>query len=407
VKTKVLMLSATPVNNRFNDLRNQLALAYEGESETLSKKLKTGKSVEEIFRAAQTAFNTWAKLPPAERTARAILDSLDFDFFELLDSVTIARSRKHIQTFYDTKDIGPFPERRKPLSFHCALTTRADVPGFNQIFAQLSMLKLAVYAPVSYILPSRLRKYEEMYDTEVSSGGGKLRQIDRERSLQALMVTNLLKRLESSVQAFRMTLESLRGNHEQTLAKIQAFIRPGPVMPRSVTAPNPSTTWRPMKTTCRPTPATTLAAKSRSAWPTWTCRPGSANCRPTCCSSMPAGRNASRHARTRRQAPAPQGPRAGQNRPPDQPRQQKGADLHRLRRHRRLPVRQPRTELLAGQGLHTAKVTGKGAPKSTLKKGLRLSGAADAVLAALQGKGRGAAGRARRGGLADRHGLHL
>ena len=223
VKTKVLMLSATPVNNRFNDLRNQLALAYEGESETLSKKLKTGKSVEEIFRAAQTAFNTWAKLPPAERTARAILDSLDFDFFELLDSVTIARSRKHIQTFYDTKDIGPFPERRKPMSFHCALTTRADVPGFNQIFAQLSMLKLAVYAPVSYILPSRLRKYEEMYDTEVSSGGGKLRQIDRERSLQALMVTNLLKRLESSVHAFRMTLESLRGNHEQTLAKIQAF----------------------------------------------------------------------------------------------------------------------------------------------------------------------------------------
>jgi len=223
VKTKVLMLSATPVNNRFNDLRNQLALAYEGESETLSKKLKTGKSVEEIFRGAQTAFNTWARLPPAERTARAILDSLDFDFFELLDSVTIARSRKHIQTFYDTKDIGPFPERRKPLSFHCALTTRADVPGFNQIFAQLSMLKLAVYAPISYILPSRLRKYEKMYDTEVSSGGGKLRQIDRERSLQALMVTNLLKRLESSVHAFRMTLESLRGNHEQTLAKIQAF----------------------------------------------------------------------------------------------------------------------------------------------------------------------------------------
>ena len=94
VKTKVLMLSATPVNNRFTDLRNQLALAYEGDSELLSKKLKIGKSVEEIFRSAQTAFNNWAKLPPEERTARAILDSLDFDFFELLDSVTIARSRK-------------------------------------------------------------------------------------------------------------------------------------------------------------------------------------------------------------------------------------------------------------------------------------------------------------------------
>jgi hypothetical protein len=227
VKTKVLMLSATPVNNRFADLRNQLALAYEGDSDQLTKKLRTGKSVEEIFRAAQASFNVWAKLPAEARTARAILDSLDFDFFELLDSVTIARSRKHIQTFYDTKDIGPFPERRKPLSFHCALTTRADVIGFNQIFEQLSLLKLAVYAPISYILPSRLRKYEELYDTQVASGGGKFRQVDREKSLQALMVTNLLKRLESSVQSFRLTLESLRSNHANTLAKITAFQQGG------------------------------------------------------------------------------------------------------------------------------------------------------------------------------------
>jgi hypothetical protein len=227
VKTKVLMLSATPVNNRFADLRNQLALAYEGDSENLSKKLKTGKSVEEIFRGAQTAFNAWAKLPPEERTARAILDSLDFDFFELLDSVTIARSRKHIQTFYDTTDIGQFPERRKPLSFHCPLTARFGVMGFNDIFEQLSLLKLAVYAPISYILPSRLKKYEDMYDTQVGAGRGTLRQIDRERSLQALMVTNLLKRLESSVQSFRLTLESLQATHTTTLSKINAFQQTG------------------------------------------------------------------------------------------------------------------------------------------------------------------------------------
>ena len=227
VKTKVLMLSATPVNNRFNDLRNQLALAYEGDSDNLNKKLRTGKTVEEIFRGAQTSFNAWAKLPPAERTARAILDSLDFDFFELLDSVTIARSRKHIQTFYDTKDIGPFPERRPPLSFHCAITELTDVMGFNDIFEQLSLLKLAVYAPISYILPSRLKKYEDMYDTQVGAGKGTLRQIDRERSLQALMVTNLLKRLESSVQSFRLTLESLRANHANILGKISAFLQTG------------------------------------------------------------------------------------------------------------------------------------------------------------------------------------
>ncbi len=223
VKTKVLMLSATPVNNRFVDLRNQLALAYEGESDALGKHLKTNTSVEEIFRRAQKAFNAWSDLPPEQRTAASILKALDFDFFELLDSVTIARSRKHIQTFYDTTDIGHFPERRKPLSFHCPITERQDVADLNEIFSQLSVLKLSVYAPISYILPSRLRKYEELYDTQVEGGKGKLRQADRERSLQALMTTNLLKRLESSVAAFRLTLASLSGNITRTLEAIDAF----------------------------------------------------------------------------------------------------------------------------------------------------------------------------------------
>lgn len=226
VKTKVLMLSATPVNNRFNDLRNQLALAYEGDSENLSKKLRTSKSVEEVFRNAQKAFNVWSKLPPEERTPRAILDGLDFDFFELLDSVTIARSRKHIQTFYDTKDIGPFPERRKPLSFQSALSDLASCPSFNEIFEKLSRLKLSVYAPVSYILPSCMAKYAEMYDTKVGSKGT-LRQADREKSLQALMTVNLLKRLESSVAAFRLTLQLLRKNHLRTLDKIVNFRQVG------------------------------------------------------------------------------------------------------------------------------------------------------------------------------------
>lgn len=227
VKTKVLMLSATPVNNRFTDLRNQLALAYEGQSDTLSKHLKTEVSVEEIFRRAQKAFNVWSEQPPEARTAASILQALDFDFFELLDAVTIARSRKHIQAFYDTTDIGPFPERRKPLSFHCPITTRDDVADLNEIFTRLSELKLAVYAPISYILPSRLSKYEELYDTQVEGGKGKLRQIDRERSLQALMTTNLLKRLESSVHAFRLTLKSLAANVSRTLDAIAYFDQTG------------------------------------------------------------------------------------------------------------------------------------------------------------------------------------
>lgn len=227
VKTKVLMLSATPVNNRFNDLRNQLALAYEGDSQNLSKNLKTERSVEEIFRRAQLAFNEWSKLPTDERTPEAIMKSLDFDFFELLDSVTIARSRKHIETYYDTTDIGSFPERLKPISNHCPLTQRDDVIGFNEIFAQLTLMNLAVYAPISYILDSRVAKYEAMYDTEVHEGKSKFRQADRESSLQRLMTINLLKRLESSVQAFRLTLKKLKDKNVQTLSQIEAYQQTG------------------------------------------------------------------------------------------------------------------------------------------------------------------------------------
>jgi superfamily II DNA or RNA helicase len=230
VKTRVLMLSATPVNNRFTDLKNQLALAYEGEPENLSGKLRSGKDIDLIFRRAQATFNTWSQLPPERRTASAILGALDFDFFELLDSVTIARSRKHIQTFYDTTEIGKFPERRKPLSFHCPLTERPDVIGFNEIYSQLTLMKLAVYAPLSYVLPSRMRKYAELYDTEVREGASTLRQADRERSLQALMTVNLLKRLESSVEAFRITLNKLGQFYEATLEKIEAYNRTGATM---------------------------------------------------------------------------------------------------------------------------------------------------------------------------------
>lgn len=208
VKTKVLMLSATPVNNRFVDLKNQLALAYEGDQTQLAAKLTSGRSIDEIFRRAQAAFNQWSRLEPEERTPQAIMSALDFDFFELLDSVTIARSRKHIQTFYDTRDIGGFPARRPPISHRPPLTDLPGVMDFNDIYERLSRLTLAVYAPISYVHPSRLSTYEALYDTQVG-GGRAFRQIDRERSLQALMTTNLLKRLESSVESFRRTLHRL------------------------------------------------------------------------------------------------------------------------------------------------------------------------------------------------------
>ncbi|WP_019746241.1 helicase-related protein [Rhodococcus erythropolis] len=217
VKTKVLMLSATPVNNQFTDLRNQLALAYEGDSQQLSAKLALSSSVEEAFRQAQRGFNEWSKLPVEQRTTDAILAKLDFDFFELLDAVTIARSRKHIQAFYDTSAIGAFPERLPPVSIHSPLTELPDVPSFNDIFERLSSLTLAVYAPLAYVFPSRRDKYNLLDDKPGNASMSNLGHANRERGIQKLMTVNLLKRLESSVEAFRITLTKLANTVEQAV----------------------------------------------------------------------------------------------------------------------------------------------------------------------------------------------
>jgi len=220
VQTKVLMLSATPVNNRFADLKNQLALAYEGDSKAFAEKLGASQSIDEIFRQAQRAFNEWEGLPLEERTPQAILDRLDFSFFDLLDSVTIARSRRHITSYYDTEEIGGFPERLKPSTFRPALTDRVGVPTFNEIYDELSRLNLAVYAPLTYVQASRRDKYSQ-YDTTTETNV--LKGTDRESSIKALMRVNLLKRLESSVEAFRLTLSRLSATHYATLKAIAQF----------------------------------------------------------------------------------------------------------------------------------------------------------------------------------------
>ena len=221
VKTKVLMLSATPVNNRFNDLKNQLQLAYEGESDQLAQHLKLSTTIEKVFSEAQRVFNEWSKLAPENRTTERILQMLDFDFFELLDSVTIARSRRHIQAFYDTSEIGPFPERLPPQSIREPLSDLPGLPTFNEIFEQLQVLTLAVYTPLAYVFPSRISKYEELYDVKGGSARSNLGQRGREQGLKQLMTVNLLKRLESSVEAFRLTLARIEGAVDRTLNQIE------------------------------------------------------------------------------------------------------------------------------------------------------------------------------------------
>ena len=219
VRTKVLMLSATPVNNKFIDLKNQLALAYEGDSKQINEKLATSQSIDEIFRQAQKAYNAWCKLPAEERTTDALLRTLDFDFFELLDSVTIARSRKHIEKYYNTSAIGKFPERLPPVSLRLRLTDLNDAINYNDIYNLLMSLNLTIYTPSNYIMPSRMAKYIDMTHHK----GTSLTQQGREEGIRRLMSINLLKRLESSVYSFRLTIDRIKMLIDSTIETIDRY----------------------------------------------------------------------------------------------------------------------------------------------------------------------------------------
>ena len=221
VKTKVLMLSATPVNNRFNDLKNQLQLAYEGKAENINDLLDTGKSIDSIFRDAQTVYSKWAKLPPENRTTEKLVDSLNYDFFQLLDAVTIARSRSHIIKYYNTNDVGKFPTRLAPVSRRPKLTDLNDAITFADIAEMLNNLNLSIYTPSFFIFDSEKDNYG------VDFQGKGLTVDGREKGLRKLMAINLLKRLESSVNSFRLTLTRIHDFIKDSITAIDKFQESG------------------------------------------------------------------------------------------------------------------------------------------------------------------------------------
>ena len=228
VKTKVLMLSATPVNNRFMDLRNQIALAYEGHTNEVDEKIDGQRSIDAILTNAQKTFNDWSKLPIEERTSEVLLGRLsaNFDFFKLLDSVTIARSRRHIEKYYDMNEVGRFPNRLKPITHRPNITNLAGFMEMKDLYERLVRLNMSVYSPFEYLLPEKRELYSELYDKEISENLG---QIHREKGIQKLMRVNLLKRLESSVDSFRITLGKFVTTVDGTVRAIVEFEKNGGV----------------------------------------------------------------------------------------------------------------------------------------------------------------------------------
>ncbi|MGL4673117.1 helicase-related protein [Cetobacterium sp.] len=218
IKTKVLMLSATPVNNKMNDLKNQIAFATEGEDAALN--IHGIKSIEQTLRKAQMAFNRWSDLPEEKKKLETLLEFLEMDYFKLLDMLTIARSRKHIQKYYDTSSIGKFPERLKPINIKAdidRLNEFMPLPDLNRLIRSLN---LAIYCPIKYVLPSKIDEYSKKYDTK--TGKSVFKQVDREESLVHLMRINILKRMESSIYSFGLTVSKLLKNIDSALQKLDS-----------------------------------------------------------------------------------------------------------------------------------------------------------------------------------------
>ena len=220
VKTRVLMLSATPVNNRLADLRNQIAFVTEGNDAGLFEHGIT--SIDSTTRLAQKQFNRWLTLDDDERTPGTLVDMLGFDYFQLLDLLTIARSRKHIEKYYGTTETGKFPQRLKPINIKREVDRTGEFRSIREINNEIRRLHLAAYAPLRYVLPHKQAAYDAKYSTEIRGGEGYFRQVDREESLIHLLRVNVLKRMESAVSSFALTVGRQLADVEATLARIEA-----------------------------------------------------------------------------------------------------------------------------------------------------------------------------------------
>lgn len=220
VKTRVLMLSATPVNNRLADLKNQIAFVTEGTDGALDA--HGIPSIETTVRQAQSQFNRWLRLEEVDRRPSRLMDMLGFDYFKLLDLLTIARSRKHIEKYYGTSETGTFPSRLKPLNIKADVDLAGQFPAIREINNEIRRLNLSPYAPLRYVLPHKMADYDAKYSTSIRGGQSFFRQVDREESLVQLIRVNLLKRMESSVMSFALTLKRQLAGVDALLARIDA-----------------------------------------------------------------------------------------------------------------------------------------------------------------------------------------
>lgn len=217
--TKVLLLSATPVNNNLRDLRNQVLLMTKGENDALFEQTSI-KNISSTLETAQKRFTVWAdKKKTPNRTVKGLLEQLDSSFFKLLDELTIARSRKHIKTFYDLEAIGGFSERLKPISIYAEVDTLNRFATFDSLNQQISQYKLSIFNPSAYVRDSKRSKYEVLGANREFG----FMQSTREHFLIGMMKVNFLKRLESSIESFEISMDRTIKKIDDLILKIKGF----------------------------------------------------------------------------------------------------------------------------------------------------------------------------------------
>jgi len=198
IRTKVLLLSATPVNNDLKDLRNQLYFFTENKDDAFTESLGIN-SLKETLATAQKVFTHWARKHSAERKTGDLLEKLNASFFKLLDELTIARSRKHIQKYYKAtlEELGGFPVRKKPVSVYPEIDLRGRFLSYDKINDEIAAYKLSLFNPSKYVKD----EFKPDYQTATRDP---FTQADREKFLIGMMKVNYLKRLESSVKSFEI-----------------------------------------------------------------------------------------------------------------------------------------------------------------------------------------------------------
>jgi len=201
--TKVLMLSATPVNTSLRDLRNQIYLMTEKRQDAFQAALGIG-NIQSVFGVAQREFQQWeaARLAGQHPGKANLLERLGADFLSLLDAVSLARSRDHIRRYYPEVEtaIGGFPKRATPVNRYPA-TDGQGALSYDDLHRRIGNFRLAIYAPSQYL--------KDTASLDEEKANRRFDQRDRERWLIGMMRVNLLKRLESSVHSYTRTLERI------------------------------------------------------------------------------------------------------------------------------------------------------------------------------------------------------